>query len=134
MNFRPHAEAGNVLVLTKPLGTQVAVNARQWKDQNTERYKRLINSKLVTPEDIERAYQEASYNMAHLNKQGMCLIWPVIYLPNTVQTICTLYVTIVHRRYQKRDMLKKLAVGCQSLLSFEKRKTVMNINIVQRCN
>ncbi|XP_071816467.1 inactive selenide, water dikinase-like protein [Apostichopus japonicus] len=70
----PHAEAGNVLVLTKPLGTQVAVNARQWKDQNTERYKRLINSKLVTPEDIERAYQEASYNMAHLNKQAASLM------------------------------------------------------------
>lgn len=70
----PHAEAGNVLVLTKPLGTQVAVNARQWKDQKTERFKRLINSKLVTPEDIDRAYQEASFHMSNLNKKAAVLM------------------------------------------------------------
>lgn len=32
--FRPDgAVPGDVLVLTKPLGTQVAVNAHQWLDQ-----------------------------------------------------------------------------------------------------
>lgn len=34
MPFRPDgAVPGDVLVLTKPLGTQVAVNAHQWLDQ-----------------------------------------------------------------------------------------------------
>lgn len=70
----PHAEAGNVLVLTKPLGTQVAVNAKQWKDQNSERYKKLIKSKQITPEDIDRAYLEAQYNMAHLNRKAATLM------------------------------------------------------------
>ena len=31
--FRPDAaEVGDVLVITKPLGTQIAVNAHQWLD------------------------------------------------------------------------------------------------------
>ena len=34
------AVAGDVLVLTKPLGTQVAVNAHQWLDQ-PERWNRI---------------------------------------------------------------------------------------------
>jgi selenophosphate synthase len=34
------AVVGDVLVLTKPLGTQVAVNAHQWLDQ-PERWNRL---------------------------------------------------------------------------------------------
>jgi hypothetical protein len=39
--FRPDsAVVGDVLVLTKPLGTQVAVNAHQWLDQ-PERWNRL---------------------------------------------------------------------------------------------
>ena len=34
VNFRPdQAVPGDVLVLTKPLGTQVAVNAHQWIEQ-----------------------------------------------------------------------------------------------------
>ena len=34
VTFRPDgAVPGDVLVLTKPLGTQVAVNAHQWLDQ-----------------------------------------------------------------------------------------------------
>ena len=41
------AVMGDVLVLTKPLGTQVAVNAHQWLDQ-PERWNRI---KLVVTED-----------------------------------------------------------------------------------
>ncbi len=38
--FRPDAaEAGDVLVITKPLGTQIAVNAHQWLD-NADRWSR----------------------------------------------------------------------------------------------
>jgi hypothetical protein len=40
--YRPDsAVVGDVLVLTKPLGTQVAVNAHQWLDQ-PERWNRYI--------------------------------------------------------------------------------------------
>ena len=40
------AEEGDVLVLTKPLGTQIAVNAHQWMDQETgwwERVKDIVS-------------------------------------------------------------------------------------------
>ena len=34
LSLRPdQAEAGDVLVLTKPLGTQIAVNAHQWSEE-----------------------------------------------------------------------------------------------------
>lgn len=69
----PHAEPGNVLVLTKPLGTQVAANAKQWKDANNERYKRLMNGNQLSSEDIEKAYREAMFNMARSNKRA-CLL------------------------------------------------------------
>ncbi|KAJ8046265.1 Selenide, water dikinase [Holothuria leucospilota] len=70
----PHAEPGNVLVLTKPLGTQVAVNAKQWKEQNNERYKKFMSSNQLTGADIDRAYQEAMFNMARLNKKAATLM------------------------------------------------------------
>lgn len=68
--FRPHAEAGNVLVLTKPLGTQVAVNAKQWKESNNERYRRLMSGNQLKETDIDVAYKEAMFNMARLNLKG----------------------------------------------------------------
>lgn len=58
---------GDVLVLTKPLGTQIAVNAHQWLDQ-PEKWKKIQS--VVSPEEVERAYQEAMYNMSLLNRTG----------------------------------------------------------------
>lgn len=58
---------GDVLVLTKPLGTQVAVNAYQWLS-SPEQWKRI--SAVVTKEDVERGYQEAKYYMSKLNRVG----------------------------------------------------------------
>ncbi len=66
--FSPdNAVVGDVLVLTKPLGTQVAVNAHQWLEI-PEKWKRI--SAIVTYEDVERAYQEAMFQMARLNRTG----------------------------------------------------------------
>ena len=48
------AVVGDVLVLTKPLGTQVAVNAHQWLDQ-PERWNRI--KLVVSEEDVRKAYQ-----------------------------------------------------------------------------
>lgn len=58
------AVVGDVLVLTKPLGTQVAVNAYQWIDV-PEKWNRI---KLVVGEDdVRKAYLRAMYSMARLN-------------------------------------------------------------------
>ena len=69
MNFRPdNAVVGDVLVLTKPLGTQVAVNAYQWLDQ-PERWNRI--KLVVTDDDVRKAYQRAMFSMSRLNRTGM---------------------------------------------------------------
>ncbi|NXF42350.1 SPS1 dikinase, partial [Nyctibius bracteatus] len=61
------AVPGDVLVLTKPLGTQVAVSAHQWLD-NPERWNKI--KLVVTREEVELAYQEAMFSMATLNRTG----------------------------------------------------------------
>ena len=67
--FRPdNAVVGDVLVLTKPLGTQVAVNAYQWLDQ-PERWNRI--KLVVSEDDVRKAYQRAMFSMARLNRMGM---------------------------------------------------------------
>uniref|UniRef100_A0AAN0IPW5 Selenide, water dikinase n=2 Tax=Amphimedon queenslandica TaxID=400682 RepID=A0AAN0IPW5_AMPQE len=64
------AIAGDVLVLTKPLGTQIAVNAHQWiETQQWEEFESL-----VTKEQIKSAYLAAMYSMARLNKTGAKLM------------------------------------------------------------
>jgi len=63
---------GDVLVLTKPLGTQVAVNAHQWMDQKKERWARI---KMVIGEDETRkAYQRATVSMARLNRTAALMM------------------------------------------------------------
>lgn len=61
------AVVGDVLVLTKPLGTQVAVNAHQWLDQ-PERWNRI--KLVVSEDDVRKAYQRAMDSMARLNRTG----------------------------------------------------------------
>lgn len=65
------AVEGDVLVLTKPLGTQIAVNAHQWIEQPTwwDRIKHV-----VTEEQVREAYEAAMFSMAHLNKIGAQLM------------------------------------------------------------
>ena len=65
------AVVGDVLVLTKPLGTQVAVNAHQWLDQ-PERWNRI--KLVVSEEDVRKAYQRAMDSMARLNRIGARLM------------------------------------------------------------
>jgi len=61
------ASAGEVLVLTKPLGTQVAVNAHQWINQ-PERWKKI--SGVTTEDEVKRSYRAAELSMARLNRVG----------------------------------------------------------------
>ncbi|KAJ8259451.1 hypothetical protein GJAV_G00169410 [Gymnothorax javanicus] len=65
------AVPGDVLVLTKPLGTQVAVNAHQWMDIPDKWNKIKL---VVSKEEVEQAYQEAMLNMATLNRTAAALM------------------------------------------------------------
>uniref|UniRef100_G1Q9Q9 Selenide, water dikinase 2 n=1 Tax=Myotis lucifugus TaxID=59463 RepID=G1Q9Q9_MYOLU len=65
------AVVGDVLVLTKPLGTQVAVNAHQWLD-NPEKWNKI--KMVVSREEVELAYREAMFNMATLNRTAAGLM------------------------------------------------------------
>lgn len=68
--FRPdNAMIGDVLVLTKPLGTQVAANAYQWLDL-AEKWNRI--KLVVSEDDVRKAYQRAMFSMARLNRTGKC--------------------------------------------------------------
>lgn len=63
--IRPvNAQVGDVIILTKPLGTQVAVNLFQWR-KKPERWQRVAH--LVTPADAEVAFAMASESMSRLN-------------------------------------------------------------------
>jgi len=64
---------GDVLVLTKPLGTQVAVTSYHWLDVH-DKWNRI--KLVVGEEDVRKAYQRAMFSMARLNRVGAltCLI------------------------------------------------------------
>lgn len=62
---------GDVLVLTKPLGTQVAVNAYQWLDL-PDRWNRI--KLVVSEDDVRKAYQRAMFSMARLNRTAARLM------------------------------------------------------------
>ncbi|CAF4227304.1 unnamed protein product [Rotaria socialis] len=62
-----HAVVGDVLVLTKPLGTQVAVNAYQWIE-NPDRWNRIKS--VVTEDEVRKGYKRAMSCMARLNRTG----------------------------------------------------------------
>jgi len=66
-----NAMIGDVLVLTKPLGTQVAVNAHQWLEK-PDRWDRIKS--VVTEDDVRKAYHYAMHSMARLNKNGASLM------------------------------------------------------------
>lgn len=65
------AKEGDVVVLTKPLGTQVAVNVHQWRHQKNDT---LLWSKckdgILTEQGAEDMMHNAVCSMARLNKNG----------------------------------------------------------------
>jgi selenide,water dikinase len=64
------AQAGDVLVLTKPLGTQLAVNIHQWRHQQNHLWKRCIEETAVDEETAENMMHEAVCSMARLNRNA----------------------------------------------------------------
>lgn len=61
------AQVGDVLVLTKPLGTQMATNVYHWMRDGSESWKQLQDAG-VTQEDVEETFNAAVKSMAMLNK------------------------------------------------------------------
>jgi selenide,water dikinase len=67
-----HAVVGDVLVLTKALGTQVAVNVRQWMTQKGPKWDSIKH--VITEQEALRAYCLAEASMARLNRTGAMLM------------------------------------------------------------
>lgn len=67
-----NAKIGDAIVLTKPLGTQLASNAQIWWTEKGEKYEKLAQS--MTEMDIFEAFQIACQSMTHLNKNGAQLM------------------------------------------------------------
>jgi len=67
------AVVGDVLVLTKPLGTQVVVNLKEWgqKDDQTLWNKAM---EIITLEDAKQSYEIAVESMSRLNRNGAILM------------------------------------------------------------
>jgi selenophosphate synthase len=76
-----NAIVGDVLVLTKPLGTQVAVNAHQWLE-NPDRWNRIKS--MISEDDVRKAYQRAMNSMARLNKIGKFILFIVFLSTNSI--------------------------------------------------
>ena len=65
------AVVGNVLVMTKPLGTHIAVNAYQWLDQ-PDCWNRI--KRVVSENDVRKAYQRDMFSMSRLNRTAARLM------------------------------------------------------------
>ena len=58
------AVAGDVLVLTKPLGTGVAINCHQWMSENNMSRIKMV----ISEEEIQKSYKRAIDVMGRSNK------------------------------------------------------------------
>lgn len=67
-----NAVPGDVLVLTKPLGTQVVVNAYQWSHADPDRWDLI--SEVTTKEEVTDLYSRAGASMATLNRTAAALM------------------------------------------------------------
>jgi selenide,water dikinase len=68
------AVVGDVIVLTKPLGTQVVVNLNEWRQVEDKR--QLLNDALevLSVEEAAQAYRSACESMARLNRNAAKLM------------------------------------------------------------
>ena len=67
--FPNNCRNGDVLLLTKPLGTQVAVNLVQWLIENNEKYHKC--KEFVSDDEIWNSYYTAEKSMSKLNKADL---------------------------------------------------------------
>lgn len=70
-----HAKPGDVLVLTKPLGSQILVNVNQYYMNKDDKWKTLsLDNKLITDDVIEDLYARGLHYMSQLNKTASVLM------------------------------------------------------------
>lgn len=67
-------QAGDKLILTKPIGTQAAVNLNEWLIEGNEKWTGKA-SKLMTAERAKQAYYMAVESMATLNRNAAGLMY-----------------------------------------------------------
>ena len=65
-----NAKAGDVLVLTKPLGAQMVVNVNQWMRNNDAKWDKLIQNDLIDSETFLETYLSSVEYMGRLNKNA----------------------------------------------------------------
>lgn len=66
-----NAKPGDVLVLTKPLASQILVNVNQYLKNRDEKWKTLSeDKKLITEEEVLEVYLDGVANMGRLNKNA----------------------------------------------------------------
>lgn len=65
-----NARPGDVLVLTKPLGGQLAVNSHEWLYANPQKVKELS----LDEDKIRRAYRQVCEQMCRLNRNAARLL------------------------------------------------------------
>jgi len=63
--FPTKAKSGDSIILTKPLGVQLATNAKIWLDENSENWKKI--SEHLSQDDIMASYDKAVKSMTMLN-------------------------------------------------------------------
>jgi selenide, water dikinase len=63
--FPTRAESGDAIILTKPLGVQLATNVPIWMEENSDNWKKI--SEHLTREDVMDAYNKAVECMTMLN-------------------------------------------------------------------
>lgn len=63
--FPSNIQPGDVLILTKPLGVQLATNAQLWMEEDSENWKKL--NEHLSREDVTEAYDKAVASMISLN-------------------------------------------------------------------
>lgn len=64
------SKVDNIVVLTKPLGTQIAVNVHQWKTQNNKFWSKIKEQSILTDDEADDMMHQAVCSMARLNKNG----------------------------------------------------------------
>jgi len=69
-----NGEVGDVLVLTKPLGTQVAVNVHEWRVCNDRKYRALKDENVMTDSAEALAFNIAMASMIRLNRTAAMLM------------------------------------------------------------
>ena len=67
-----HAQPGDVLILTKPLGTRFAINAMQWLKTNKDKRNKILTE--ASESELVEAYFRAEEQMGTLSLVGAQLI------------------------------------------------------------